>query len=58
MKEKIPHIEQYLKHLADTWALTIEELNDIREHMAAYAVDCLMDSDVAREAVKINEESL
>ena len=50
------HIEHYLMHLMAKWDFNVEELDDIRSQMAAYAVDCIMDSHVADEAMKINEE--
>lgn len=48
-----PMIDTYLKELHDSWGYTIEELNDIKSQMAAYAMDAVMDSAVRKEAERI-----
>lgn len=48
-------IEDYLKELQETWGYTIEELLDIKNQMAAYALDACMDSEVRAEAEHIAE---
>lgn len=46
-------IASQLLELQQTWGYTIEELNDIKIHMANYALAALMDSEVRKEAEEI-----
>ena len=50
MSMKSTYIQTHLDELEKTWDFTQEELNDIKERMAGYAVDALVDSQVADEA--------
>jgi len=53
---KQEHIQHYLEDLKSTWDFTQEELNDIRDKMANYALAALMDSKVREEAFEICKE--
>lgn len=49
-------IEQLLKELNDTWDLSPETLNHIKEVMVGYAISCQMDSRIREEAEYLAEE--
>ena len=51
-------IESSLEDLSHTWGWSIEETNDVKNALAHYAQDALMDSDVAAEAESICAEYL
>jgi len=49
-------IESILEDLSHTWGWTTEELNDVKQNLAHYAICALMDSTIAEEAAMICEE--
>jgi hypothetical protein len=46
-------IEEYIRDLQETLSYTAEELNHIRQLMARYALDAVLDSSVREEAENI-----
>lgn len=49
-------IEDILERLQETWSLTTEELKDIRQEMAVYALSATVDSAIREEALAICDE--
>lgn len=47
-------IQSLLDELKATWSFDPEELADIKEKMAHYAVSAVMDSHIQQEALTIN----
>lgn len=52
------HVERYLSELRDQWGVTEQQSNRIREMMASYALDAVMDSSVRDEAAMICKQAV